>query len=118
MRKHGGIEEILRTRQAPGVIGTRDSFGIGRNFYHLGKEITTYKEWEKAGYTDLKDDPSIPPDVKKEALDQTKLKKKIRGSKYEDKAENRMLNRLYLRPPKQKSLRGGEPVRGNLQVHG
>jgi hypothetical protein len=35
-----------------GMIGGRDNFGIGRNFIdeRTGKEITTWKEWEKAGY--------------------------------------------------------------------
>ena len=39
------------------VIGTRDQFGIGRNFMHTDdngktKEITTWGQWEKAGYKD------------------------------------------------------------------
>ena len=36
----------------PTVIGTETSFGIGRKFIddETGKEIKTYKEWEKAGY--------------------------------------------------------------------
>ena len=55
--KHGGIAEILETKKCPGVTGTRDSFGIGRNFMHENedgtqKEITTWREWEKAGYKD------------------------------------------------------------------
>ncbi len=55
--KHGGIAEIIATRQCPGITGTRDGFGIGRNFMHtdehgVTKEITTHREWEKAGYKD------------------------------------------------------------------
>lgn len=38
--------------QAPGVVGTRDSFGVSKNFIDekTGKEIDTWKKWEKAGY--------------------------------------------------------------------
>ena len=46
----------LRGVGFPGVTGTRDGFGIGRKFYHNDgqntKEITTWREWEKAGYKD------------------------------------------------------------------
>lgn len=47
----------LRGEGFPAVTNTRDSFGIGRNFIHENedgthKEITTFKEWEKAGYKD------------------------------------------------------------------
>ena len=36
----------------PAVHGTRDSFGVGKSFVDpdSGKEITTWKEWEQAGY--------------------------------------------------------------------
>jgi len=45
-------KSALRLISIPNITGTRDSFGIGKNFYDNGKEITTYKQWEKAGYTD------------------------------------------------------------------
>ena len=49
------LEEILRTGQAPGVIGTRDSFGIGKAFIdeRSGKVIDNYRSWEKAGYREI-----------------------------------------------------------------
>jgi len=42
---------------SPAITGTRDSFGVGKNFIHENedgtlKEITNWKEWEKAGYRD------------------------------------------------------------------
>lgn len=53
MRTHGGIAEILRCKQMPGVTGTRDSFGIGKEFTDVktGKVIDNYKSWEKAGFS-------------------------------------------------------------------
>ena len=62
----GKLKEILETKQFPGITGTRDSFGIKNAFIDrkTGKEITTWKEWERAGYTNPKDDPNIPHDVK------------------------------------------------------
>ena len=43
--------------EAPGFVGSRESFGLGRNFIHTNedgskKEITNWKQWEKAGYKD------------------------------------------------------------------
>ena len=42
----------LKGTGMPGVTGTRDGFGIGQNFIdeRTHKEITTWKEWERAGY--------------------------------------------------------------------
>ena len=42
----------IRGEGFPGITGTRDSFGIGQNFIDekTHKEITTWKEWERAGY--------------------------------------------------------------------
>ena len=36
----------------PAVHGTRDSFGVGKEFYDekTGKVIDNWKDWEKAGY--------------------------------------------------------------------
>ena len=52
MRKHGGIKEILRCKQMPGITGTRDSFGIGNEFIDekTGKVIDNFRAHEKAGY--------------------------------------------------------------------
>ena len=38
------------------VTGTRDGFGVGNEFIDekTGKNIDNWKDWEKAGYTDLK----------------------------------------------------------------
>ena len=50
----------LRGRGFPSVTGTRDQFGIGKKFYHTNedgtkKEITTWREWDKAGYKNALD---------------------------------------------------------------
>ena len=39
-------------RTAPNLIGGRDSFGIGKEFYdkRTGKYIDNYSSWEKAGF--------------------------------------------------------------------
>ena len=44
--------DMKRKITVPAIHGTRDSFGIGKSFVdpESGKEITTWKEWEKAGY--------------------------------------------------------------------
>ena len=55
------------------VINTRDSFGFGRNFMHtddngVTKEITTWKQWDKAGYKNALDvikNPKVKELVKK-----------------------------------------------------
>jgi len=41
----------------PAIHGTRDGFGINKAFVdaETGKEITTWKEWEEAGYSSAKD---------------------------------------------------------------
>ena len=48
----GKIMEIINSHQAPGITGTRDGFGVMKSFYDekTHKEITNFKEWEKAGY--------------------------------------------------------------------
>lgn len=40
--------------QSAGVIGTRDGFGIGKEFVdeRSGKEIDNWRSWEKAGFRD------------------------------------------------------------------
>jgi hypothetical protein len=49
-------EGDLRGEGFPMVTGTRDGFGIGQNFIdeRTHKEITTWREWEKAGYREPK----------------------------------------------------------------
>ena len=39
------------------ISGTRDTFGIGKEFVdeRTGKEVDTWKKWEKAGYRDAKE---------------------------------------------------------------
>ena len=52
-----GIQEILESRQCPGIIGTRDTFGIGTEFRDetTGKVVDNYRTWEKLGYMPVKD---------------------------------------------------------------
>jgi len=49
----------LQGKGMPSVTGTRDGFGIGRNFMHTDdkgtREITTWRQWEKAGYKNVMD---------------------------------------------------------------
>jgi hypothetical protein len=53
LRKHGGIAEILATKQFPGITGTRDNFGIGKEFYDKKHGwIDNYKKWERSGYSE------------------------------------------------------------------
>lgn len=42
----------LRGSGFPGIVNTRDSFGVGREFYDpkTGKYIDNFKSWEKAGF--------------------------------------------------------------------
>jgi hypothetical protein len=42
----------LKGEGFPSVTGTRDGFGIGQNFIDekTHREITTWREWEKAGF--------------------------------------------------------------------
>ena len=54
-----GIAEILKSRKCPGIIGTRDSFGIKNEFYDPKTKtyIDTWKKWEKAGFRNPLDNP-------------------------------------------------------------
>ena len=47
-----GIKEILESRQCPGILGTRDSFGIGKEFRdeRTNKTIDNWNSWERAGF--------------------------------------------------------------------
>ena len=49
------------------ITGTRDGFGIRRSFYDskTGKDIDTWKSWEKAGFRNpLESDYKRNPEVK------------------------------------------------------
>ena len=58
-------DKMHRLVSFPAVIGTRDGFGIGNAFKDekTGKEITTWKEWEKAGYRSI-EDGKLPRNLK------------------------------------------------------
>lgn len=66
------IKEILKSRQFPGITNVRRNFGINKAFYiSNGKEITTWKQWEKAGYSNPLDSSRLSSDIKQ------KIKQKI-----------------------------------------
>lgn len=48
------MEKVIKV---PAIIGTADSFGIGKAFYDdkSGKYIDNWTSWEKAGYRDARD---------------------------------------------------------------
>ena len=65
MRKHDGIEGIIKSRKCPGIHGTRDTFGIGKEFWDpkTMQWIDTNKKWERAGFRnalDMPDDKRTP----------------------------------------------------------
>ena len=68
----GRIQEILETKQFPGVHNTRDVFGIKNAFYDYKtkKYITNRSEWEKAGYRD-------PLEVTKNSNVKAQVKRKM-----------------------------------------
>jgi hypothetical protein len=66
------------------IIGTRDSFGIGKEFYHKGKEITTWRQWEKAGYSDPLSDGTIKDNEMKERVKEKAAKVKAKQSTRQD----------------------------------
>lgn len=72
----------LKGEGMPGVTGTRDGFGIGRNFIHSDekgtREITTWREWEKAGYKDAIS-ATRNKDIAKRAKDKMKRIKREGG---------------------------------------
>ena len=66
----------------PGVHGTRDTFGIGKEFYDhkTGKWIDNRKSWERAGYSDIREfvsGDSVLEPVVKEKLKEQKHKKPL-----------------------------------------
>jgi len=46
---------VLRGEGAPGLIGTRDNFGIKNEFIDNGEVIDNWRSWEKAGFRDAVD---------------------------------------------------------------
>ena len=52
----GEVMERTYVNQCPAIVGTRDSFGIGKEFEHNGQVIDNWKDWEKAGFRDAMDD--------------------------------------------------------------
>lgn len=68
----GKLQEILESRQCPGITGTRDNFGIGKAFIDdsTNKTIDNWRSWEKAGYRN-------PLDVTKNHTVREKIKRKI-----------------------------------------
>ncbi|HCJ66662.1 MAG TPA: hypothetical protein DHV62_04870 [Elusimicrobia bacterium] len=68
----GKIQEILESRQFPGINGSRDNFGIGKAFTddETGKTIDNWRTWEKEGYKN-------PLEVTKNHTVREKIKRKI-----------------------------------------
>lgn len=50
----------------PAITGTRDQFGIGKEFIDdkTGKVIDNHRSWEKAGFSDPLDSPNLSSDMK------------------------------------------------------
>jgi len=78
---------MVRTFEGCGqnIIGTRDNFGVMKSFTdsNTGKEISTWKEWERAGYKNAEESPNLKPKVKemiKEKKDKIKSQRKERFS--------------------------------------
>ena len=61
---------------APGISGSRDTFGISKSFKddNSGKTIDNWKDWEKARYRD-------PLDVTKDHTVREQIKEKIQRVK-------------------------------------
>lgn len=53
--------------QSCGINGTRDSFGIKREFYdkQTGQTIDNWKKWERAGFRDPLTESHLSPDHKR-----------------------------------------------------
>ena len=63
-----------------GMLGTRDSFGVGKEFYdHKTKKyIDNYKSWKRAGFEDVCESPRLPEHMRKLIKDKAKRKPKER----------------------------------------
>jgi hypothetical protein len=83
-------EEMEKEPSPVNIIGTRDGFGIGMEFYDTkaGKVIDNYKDWEKAGYRQAKDYTS--DNEGKEKLREGKAKRK--GTKQIDMTKYKYLS--------------------------
>jgi len=83
----GRIAEIIKSKQCPGITGTRDNFGIGKSFIdeRTGKEIDNWKSWERAGYSET-------GEIKNNKLkEMVKEKKEKRRNRRDKKLDNRSL---------------------------
>lgn len=76
----GKIQEIIDSRQCPGITGTRDNFGIKKEFYDVktGQYINNYKTWEKAGFKSTSD---LKPGRMKKMIKAKEKKLKYRGDR-------------------------------------
>jgi len=74
----GTLMERIYENQCPALIGTRDGFGVGMEFYdHKTKKyITNYTDWEKAGYLDAMEHTTGD---EKEQLKEHKARQKKKG---------------------------------------
>ena len=81
--------ELKRVYTVPNVTGTRDNFGVNKEFYspHAKKYINNWKAWGKAGYRDPKHDNTMTHTLKekvKEKMDKIRFYKS-RGEKPDGK---------------------------------
>ena len=72
--------KLERVYTVPGITGTRDGFGVNKEFYspHAKKYINTWKGWERAKYCDVKNDTTMSHTLKekvKEKMDKIKFYK-------------------------------------------
>lgn len=76
----GKMQEIIDSKQCPGITGTRDGFGIGKEFVdeRTGKVIDNFKSWERAGYGDVKmiKNPELKERVKEQIVNKSRRKTK------------------------------------------
>ena len=67
---------MIKKVSVPNVIGTADSFGIGKAFYDnkTGQTIDTWKKWEKAGFSDAREahNPEVAAGAKRKVEKITK----------------------------------------------
>ena len=73
-------EVLHRVYTATMITGTRDNFGVTKEFYspHAKKYINNWKDWKRAGYSDPKHDTTMTHSLKekvKEKMDKIKFYK-------------------------------------------
>ena len=76
---------MQRVYTAISIVGTRDSFGIGKEFKDeaTGQTIDTWKKWEKAGYKNALESPNLPARMKNEVKRKiNKINKYDTGKKF------------------------------------